>query len=94
MAVAEYEPDIPRWARGQWHVACTSHSMASRTRTVTVPLCWALLRPQLKFWVQFWAPHLNKDTEVQWRRAVELGKGLECKYDEEQLRQLAGLGLE
>lgn len=71
-------------------MACTSYSMASRTRTVTVPLCWALLRPQLKFWDQFWTPHLNKDTEVQWRRAVELGKGLEHKYDEEQLRQLAG----
>lgn len=94
LAVAENEPDVPRWARGQRHMACTSHSMASRTKTVTVPLCWALLRPQLKFWVQFWAPHLKKDTEVQWRKAVELWKGLEHKYDEEQLRELGGLGLE
>lgn len=75
-------------------MACTSHSMASRTRTVTVPLCWALLRTQLKFCIQFLTPHLKKDSEVQWRRAVELGKGLEHKYDGEQLRDLGGLGLE
>lgn len=92
--VAENELDMPRWARGQWHMVCTSHSMASRTRTVTVPLCWALLRQQLKFWVQFWAPHLKKDTEVQWRRAGELGKDLEHKCDEEQLKELGELGLE
>lgn len=75
-------------------MACTSHSVASRTRTVTVVLCWALLRPQLKLYIPFWAPHLKKDAEVQWRRGAELGKGVECKYDEEQLRDLWGLGLE
>lgn len=57
---------------------------------MTVP---TLLRPQLKFWDQFWAPHLRKDTEVQWRRAVVLGKGLEHKYNEEQLRELVGPGV-
>ncbi|KAJ7408207.1 hypothetical protein WISP_122256 [Willisornis vidua] len=60
------------------------------------PLYLALMR-HLRSCVQFWAPHNKKDIEglegVQ-RRARQLGKALEQKSDEEQLRELESLNLE
>ena len=72
-------------------LACVRHSVAGRTRAVTVPPYWALVRPPLEPWVQVWAPHCQTDTEVLERvqsRATGLGKGLEHKSDEQQLREL------
>ncbi|KAF4795620.1 hypothetical protein TURU_091606 [Turdus rufiventris] len=86
LTVAEHDPvcaHVDKKAEGS--LACVRNSVASRTRAGIVPLYSVLLRPYLTT--------VKTLSHVQ-KSAVEVGKGLDHKSYEEQLRKLGFFSLE
>ena len=75
-------------------LACIHRCFSSKSQDIIFPLYSALVRPQLEYCIQFWAPQFKKDVEklerVQ-RRAMRMIRGQENRTYDERLRAIGAL---
>uniref|UniRef100_K7F118 Reverse transcriptase domain-containing protein n=1 Tax=Pelodiscus sinensis TaxID=13735 RepID=K7F118_PELSI len=72
-------------------LGCINRCVVSKTQKVILPFYSVLVKPQLEYCVQFWAPHFKKDVEKLERvqgRATRMIKGLENMTFEGRLKEL------
>ncbi|KYO24502.1 hypothetical protein Y1Q_0002110 [Alligator mississippiensis] len=70
---------------------CIQRCISSRSKEVILPLYATLVRPQLEYCVQFWAPHFRRDVanmERVQRRATRMIRGQQGRPYKERLRDL------
>ncbi|RMC14298.1 hypothetical protein DUI87_09391 [Hirundo rustica rustica] len=97
LTVTEHEPGCAQVAKKANGTQPVSAVVWQQDQGRDCPLYWALVRPHLKSCGHFGVPHCKEDIEgleCAQRRAVELGKGLEQKFHEEQLRKVGAFSLE
>ena len=72
-------------------LSCIHRCISSRSKEVILPLYAALVRSQLEYCIQFWAPHFKRDVasmERGQRRATRMIRGQQGRPSEERLRDL------
>ncbi|XP_059579843.1 carboxypeptidase Q isoform X8 [Alligator mississippiensis] len=83
--------------RANQTLACIHRCFSSKSQDVILPLYLALVKPQLEYCIQFWAPEFEKDVEklerVQ-RRVMCIIRGQENRPYEERLRAIGLFSLE
>jgi len=72
-------------------LGCIKRSVTSRSSEVILPFHSGLVRPHLKYCIQFWSPHHRNNMDllrqVQ-RRATKMVRGVELLSCEDRLRKL------